>query len=75
MHEAKTESTLVPADNGNNTESENKAREPEKEARQDKDPTNDMGGHVNRGSVTKAIYNPNLECEKPKAMISQKNKG
>ena len=71
MHEAKTESTLAPADNGNNTESENKAREPEKEARKDKDPTNDMGGHVNRGSVTKAICNPNLECEKPKAIISQ----
>ena len=71
MHEAKTKSTLVSADNGNNTESENKASEPEKEARKDKDPTNYMGGHVNRGSVTKAICDANHECEKPKAIISQ----
>ena len=65
-HEAKTKNTLAPADKLNNTELQNEAREPDKE---EKDPTSDMGGHENKGSITRPICDPNKRCEKPEEVI------
>ena len=70
MHEAKTESTLVPADKENNTEPEKEDREQENEAKKDKDPNSDKGGHVNTEALTKATCALDFEGVKPKAIIS-----
>ena len=70
MHEAKTESTPVPADKENNTGPENEDREQDNEANKDKDPNNDKGGHVNMGALTKTTCSPDSEGVKPKAIIS-----
>ena len=52
MHKAK--GTLAPADNENNMGQETEDREQDNEANKDKNPSNDKGGHVNRGALTKS---------------------